>query len=307
MRARRTNTRAGFTLIELLVVIAIVGVLTALLLGAVQRVRAAADRLACANNLRQIGLAFQLHHDTYHVFPSNGGWDGKQTILDVNGNSITVSVQDAGLPLPFYWGVGDPARTPQDQTGSWAYALLPFLEQGNMFQDRAWTVPLKSYICPARRQPQAQAAVNDQYGAYNGGGWDWGKTDYAANSLLVPNRPTCLAIERIKDGTAYTILAGEKAIDPRNYSSGTWYWDEPFFTGGAGGTQRGPVFPFGAGTKVLRDVVGVDFQYNWGAAHPTGCNFLYADGSVRPLAYTTSPDQVLAALTPAGGEPPADE
>ena len=119
-----------------------------------------------------------------------------------------------------------------------------------MHDARTWTLPVSLYICPSRRQPIALPAHDDARGAYVGGGWDWGKTDYAANAWVVPMRPRpLLHAWDITDGLSYTLLAGEKAMDPDYYSTGSWYWDEPFFLGGSDSTSR-------KGNVLLRDNQG---------------------------------------------------
>lgn len=289
--------RRAFTVLEVVVVIAIVAVLVGLLLPAVQQVRGRAARLYCTSQLRQIGLALCQFHDLNRAFPSNGGHDGEQRIRNTDGNLFTAATHDLSVPAPFFWGVGDPARGGADQTGSWAYAILPYVEQGAIYKSRAWQQPVALYICPSRRRPEARPAQDDRYGRYSGGGWAWAKTDYAANALAVPNRPKRLTLATFRDGTAATLLVAEKAIDRELIETGSWYWDEPYFLGGSFGTSR-------PGRQLVRDEQGGIGQarYNWGSAHPAGLNVLYADGSVRGLSYGTSPPLVGALLTPAGGE-----
>jgi prepilin-type N-terminal cleavage/methylation domain-containing protein len=137
----RPQTQGGFTLLELLIVIAIVGVLLALLLPAVQKVREAASRSQCVNHLKQIGLAFQMHHTQLGYFPTAGDtWASPPTYLN-------------GVPV-----VGE------DQGAGWGFQILPYLEAENAWRGGGATTdnarqrvavaalnPL--FFCPTRRAP----------------------------------------------------------------------------------------------------------------------------------------------------------
>jgi prepilin-type N-terminal cleavage/methylation domain-containing protein len=291
-----STPRPGFTLIELLVVIAIIAVLVGLLLPAVQQVRAAAIRTACQNHLKQVGLAMHQFLGNYKVFPSNGGWDGKQTIPSANGGPpFTPETFDYTTNQAYQWGVGDPTLKPQDQTGSWGYAILPYLEQEAMYRERQWTDGVDTFICPARRLPDPRTVVDqDAWGKYLSGGYSWGRTDYGVNLEAFDNRPNCYGTSRFTDGLSTTILVGEKAYDV-TVQELSWYYDESFFLGGSKGTSRGA-------PNLTFDAPGINYKDNWGSAHPAGVHFLFGDASVHLLRFDTEPSLVTALLTPDGEE-----
>jgi prepilin-type N-terminal cleavage/methylation domain-containing protein/prepilin-type processing-associated H-X9-DG protein len=202
--------RRGFTLVELLVVIAIIGILVALLLPAIQAAREAARRSECTNNLKQMGIAVQMHHDTRKVLPK-----GRSTLTPM--------------------GV------------SWAFELLPYMEQQAMHDayvdtlpvfhvdnSFAMRVPVGVYFCPSRRSPAADRdfdndddAQTQEFKGVAAGG------DYAANAGLdieygrqneqgePPNVEggamysfSQVRLGQITDGTSSSLAIGERYIPP---------------------------------------------------------------------------------------------
>jgi prepilin-type N-terminal cleavage/methylation domain-containing protein/prepilin-type processing-associated H-X9-DG protein len=253
----------AFTLIELLVVIAIIAILIALLVPAVQKVREAASRTQCINNLKQIGLGCQGFHDTYKRLPLNG-----TTTNPIGANGI--------------WDL------------SWASLLLPYIEQAPMYnimqmqmvgsQQLTQFNGVPIYGCPSR-------GSHTQYATGGGNGWlpNTAHTDYKINTFSFPNASTfyggphvTLPIITNMNGTSQTIMVGEGAMDPNNYnnfSSGNW--DETIGTGGFGGTGR-------SGIVVVQDNFGIPYGNNWGAIHPGGAPMVMVDGSVHLFRYGTT-------------------
>lgn len=192
---------AGFTLVELLVVIAIIGVLVALLLPAVQSAREAARRSQCQNNLKQLGLGLHMHHDTYKKFP------------------VGFNEPATGLPAGDY------------HEATWAYFILPFIEQQALYDlavrtDRFGSTPgpnlqklfsavIPTMLCPSDVEGELVGGSNRARGNYvaNNGIGPLGSERSAspvtrgANGVFIANR--ALGMRDLIDGSSNTAVMSE--------------------------------------------------------------------------------------------------
>jgi prepilin-type N-terminal cleavage/methylation domain-containing protein/prepilin-type processing-associated H-X9-DG protein len=317
--------RKGFTLIELLVVISIIGILVALLLPAVQKIRDAAARMSCSNNLKQLGLAAANYHTTCNVLPP----------------AVNLQVTFA---LPYAYGANDPPP-PIPGVGEGLFEfLLPYVEQDNVYNALVFTggtnglgynsqyqnaltptspanTIIKTYLCPADRAPAQVTYVSGANTYY------FGANTYVGNPGIVGFYYTAMTNDGvfyinssvrfidIADGTSSTFMFGERQrVDPNFdvvypgasnievHSGWAWANDLPGYDylGGAGVPINWGV---PAGTTTDPGFVLNDQRYScYGSSHSQGANFCFCDGSVKFLLNNT-PVVVLQQLsTRAGGE-----
>jgi prepilin-type N-terminal cleavage/methylation domain-containing protein len=259
------SRRPGFTLVELLVVIAIIAVLIGLLLPAVQKVREAAARMSCQNNLKQFGLAFHNHHDALGYFPS-AGWSGSTPPTYLNGVPAVGGQQQAG----------------------WGFQVLPFIEADNTWKDGpvvAIATPNRLFFCPSRRLPQTVTYPDNYQPPLTGGNLTHALCDYAASNkdgTGVVRQMTPTRFADVTDGTSNTLMLGEKRLNRTLLGQGAADDNQGYTAGWNNDTMRKTTRPpapdYFAPTG---DGAGL-----FGSSHPNGINAVLADGSVRPIAFT---------------------
>ena len=298
------RTRNGFTLVELLVVIAIIGVLVGLLLPAVQAARESGRRMACTNNLKQVGLAVANHESTRKVLPK-----GRDT-------------RSPGDALE-----GSPPR--YREAYSWAFRLLPFMEQQAVYDSyvlgkavydaanaKAMRTPVGGFYCPSRRAPASDRNFDNNNGTPPAGGlgvaaggdyaanagiyYTYSSTDdYAGDEAADPrNSPkyagpihtfSRIKASQVTDGLSRTFAIGERHIPPVDPSWAAdmvhyYQGDTAFFAADTPNTQfRDTLRGLASGPE---DTVNRKF----GSKHPGITNFVFLDGHVEPINNETDLD-----------------
>jgi prepilin-type N-terminal cleavage/methylation domain-containing protein len=296
----------GFTLIELLVVIAIIAILIGLLLPAVQKVREAAARTQCQNNLHQLGLAVHDFHDTYGVLPLVEGASPIQGFTSPYGRIIS----------------------PTGTTGTTFYYLLPYMEQQNLYNLAGGNSMnlsdqiIKGYLCPS--DPSVNNAnIYGGCGVMNGDNIqrdNFGSSCYAANVMVFDPRSNASIVQRVTDGTSNTVMFAERYKNCSPTSGGctlpAWAWNtivnggDPWSSPTFGAQQDGIWQMNAGGAEVYYSGIGFQGgptaqQCNWyvtQGGHTNAMNVGLCDGSARTVSQGISVSTWYAACTPNGGD-----
>jgi prepilin-type N-terminal cleavage/methylation domain-containing protein/prepilin-type processing-associated H-X9-DG protein len=327
--------RSGFTLIELLVVIAIIAILIGLLVPAVQKVRDAAARAQCQNNLKQIALACHGYHDAYKKLPY-------------------------GAYRPMGAGAADGSAGPYPdpyQFWSWLAMIMPYVEQAPLYKladtwartgggwqtltgDRYWwpwgnltdtappgpnpalKVPIPVYTCPSDDRPLVATTSDPLTVAFtsylgNAGSGNLARNGVFTESLRIKLRyglggtgsPLQVKLQGITDGTSNTILAGERPPS-QDLEFGWWFAGAGFDASGVGDVMMEAratnyATALGCPTSLVGFQPGLisnncDQVHYW-SLHTAGGNFAMADGSVRFLTYDAN-NILIQLSTRNGGE-----
>jgi prepilin-type N-terminal cleavage/methylation domain-containing protein/prepilin-type processing-associated H-X9-DG protein len=317
-----TEPRRGLTLIELLVVIAIIAVLIALLVPAVQKVREAANRAQCINNLKQLALAAHHYHHAVRNFPT-----GVRVVDNLaDGSHPNGTTWEVEL-LPYFeqdnlyrkWDYSDHRNNVAGGTGATTAPVIPIL----LCPSDALAAPVYHFVDMAE---PAGTRYRWAYGFY-------GMTSYGGNAGLRSFAPPPRTVDGIffqdsrvrladvTDGASNTFLFGERShrdpvfdrianATPSLFPffiplGGVGMWGAVQFTSGgsnphhllSGGVPINYQMPTAASTAE-----GTDRLCAYGSGHQGGANFAFADGSVRFVSDQTSLDILQALSTRAGGE-----
>jgi hypothetical protein len=131
--------------------------------------------LQCSNNLRQQGLALQQQITLFQRLPSIGGHALNALVKGGSGNLISIETEDYDARQVYQWGIGSPRPGRTGQAGSWAFAILPQLEQTTAYNKIELSARQPVYLCPSRSRGDPLPTIDDNYGRYVSGGWAVGE------------------------------------------------------------------------------------------------------------------------------------